>query len=574
MKLMKEKRFLKEYENIVWSFILVLVLSIVVAIRYDYYYALNDDVLIKDIISGVYTGTPESRNNQMLYPLTLLFALLYRMIPVVPWYGVFLWLCHYGCLFLVLHRILKLCEDKKVKRLICLPVCFVLGAVFLEHLVLVQYTVTGGLLATTALFLLVTETDREHLFRNSMPYIGLAVLSLLIRSEMLLLMLPFLCVAGLYVWSCEKKILERVHFYKYFGIIGCLLVCVGIMLLADNLAYSGKEWKEFRSFFDARTTLYDYTGVPLYEQNEAFYATKEINLQQYALLENYNYGLDSRIDATMMEEVAQYAEGIQDGFFQRLKMGMVRYRYRITNMDGYPYCLWAVAGYLLLLLSVCQKNKWRIMFTGGMMLMVRSVIWVYILMTNRIPDRIIHPLYFAECFLLAAIFCVEMSGKERKQRIYRVVPAIAILLVIAIINLGNSIRNTETEIARIEDNNIANRHFRQYCSEHQEDFFLLDVYSSIFFTEKVFTKQQPGENHELLGGWICNSPLYKKKLEAYGITSVEEALLNQDNVFLVQEADKSLDWVEAYYESKGYRISIAEKNRIDGGLAIYSLENK
>ena len=52
------------------------------------------------------------------------------------------------------------------------------------------------------------------------------------------------------------------------------------------------------------------------------------------------------------------------------------------------------------------------------------------------------------------------------------------------------------------------------------------------------------------------------------------AWLNQDNVFLVQEADKSLDWLEAYYESKGYRISIAEKNRIDGGLAIYSLENK
>jgi len=572
MNLMRAKRFFKEYENCILAFGLLLFVSIVIAIRYDYYYALNDDVLIKDIISGLYTGMPESRNNQMLYPMSLFFSLLYKVLPAVPWYGGFLWLCHYGCLFLILHRILKLCENKKIKRFICLPVILVLSGMFLEHLVLVQYTVTSGLLAATALFLLVTEPDREHLFKRSIPYIGLAMLALLLRSEMLLLMLPFLCVAGLYVWSCEKKIFKAAHFKKYFGIIGCLLAVVAGMLMIDGLAYSGEDWKEFRRFFDARTTLYDYTGVPAYEQNEAFYKANNISELQYELLKNYNYGLDESVDAAMMENVEEYAESIQDSFLARLKLGLVRYKYRIINMDGAPYCFWAVAGYVLLALAIHQKNKWRLIFTVGMMLMVRSVVWVYILMTNRIPDRITHPLYFAECLLLVAVFIIELqTGQERRIR-YRLSLGAVVILLVGLIGLGNGMKMTKNQIAQIEAQNVANAALMEYSAQHPDDFFFMDVYSSIYFTEKVFIQQQTGKNRELLGGWICNSPLYYKKLQAYGMASVEEGFVDHDNVFLVQKGESDLDWLVAYYESKGYRINITEEKILDGGLVIYSLE--
>lgn len=571
MNLMRAKRFYEKYENYILAGGLLLVLSIVTAIGYDYYYALNDDVLIKDIISGLYTGTPESRNNQMLYPMSLFFSLLYKVLPAVPWYGGFLWLCHYGCLFLILHRILKLCENKTIKRFICLPVALVLSGMFLEHLVLVQYTVTSGLLAATALFLLVTEPDRAHLFKRSIPYIGLAMLAVLLRSEMLLLMLPYLCVAGLYVWGCEKQIFTAAHFKKYFGIIGCLLAVVAGMLVIDGLAYKGEDWKEFRRFFDARTTLYDYTGIPVYEQNEAFYEANNIGELQYELLKNYNYGLDESMDAAMMEAVAEYAEGIQDDFLARLKMGLVRYKYRIINMDGAPYCFWAVAGYVLLALAMHKWNRWRIVFTGSMMLMVRSVVWVYILMTNRIPDRITHPLYFAEFLLLAAVFIIEMRRQERRNR-YRLGLGGVVILLVGLISLGNGIKTTEEQILQIEEQNVANAALMEYSVQHPDDFFFMDVYSTIYFTEKVFTEQQAGKNRELLGGWICNSPLYEKKLQAYGMASVEEGFAHHDNVFLVQREESDLDWLVAYYESKGYRINITEEKIMDGGLVIYSLE--
>lgn len=571
---MNIKSLFRKYENKILAAGLLLVLSVAIAVKYDYYYALNDDVLIKDIISGLYTGVPESRNNQMLYPLSLFFCLLYTVLPAVPWYGCFLWLCHYGCLFLILQRCLNLCGKKTVKYLICLPAGLVLSGMFLEHLVLVQYTVTSGLLAATALFLLMTETDREHLFKKSIPYMGLALVSLLLRSEMLLLMLPYLCVAGLYVWSLEKQILRKEHFKKYFGVIGCLLGFLVCMLVIDSLAYNGKEWKEFRRFFDARTGLYDYTGVPVYELNEAFYEANNISEIQYELFENYNYGLDERIDAAMMDNVAKYAEEIQAGLGTRLKTGLVRYKYRILNMDGAPYCLWTVAGYILLAMAMHKKNKWRIILTGGMMLLVRSVIWVYILMTNRIPDRITHPLYFAECLLLVSVFLMEFHGAQERRNRYRHGLGVTVLLLVGLINLGNGIKTAGEQISQIEEHNAANNILLEYSSQHPDDFFFMDVYSSIYFTEKIFTKQYPGENRELLGGWICNSPIYDKKLGAYGMVNAEEGLINHENVFLVQSKESARDWLQEYYESKGYRIIITEEKDLGGGLGLYSLKEK
>lgn len=572
---MQIKGFCEKYENKILAGGLLLLLMVLIACCYDYFYSLNDDVLIKDIISGVYSGAPESRDNQMLYPLSLLFSLLYKLLPMVPWFGIFLCGCQYGCLYLIAERSLVLCKKRKYKKIIVLIIIvLMIGGCFLEHLVLVQYTVSSGLLATTAIFLMVTEQDREHLLKRSIPYIGLAILALLLRSEMLLLMLPFICIAGLYVWSCERKIWEVAHFKKYFGIIGCLMACVAGMLLADTVAYGGEDWKEFRRFFDARTTLYDYTGVPLYEQNTEFYEQENISKQQYELLQNYNYGLEQQIDADFMENAAAYAKKQQPSLIDRLKTGIIRYRYRITNMDGFPYCLWAVAGYLLLALSVNRSNKWRMLFLGGMMLGIRSVVWIYILMTNRIPDRITHPLYFAECLLLVGVFLVEVVHKEVKKKQYRIIPAMVVLIVVSMMNLIEGVDITEKQIAKIQENNVANTYFREYCEEHQEDFFFLDVYSSIYFTEKIFVRQQTGKNYELLGGWICNSPIYDKKLEACDILSVEDALLKRDNVYLVQKEEKSLEWLEDYYAIKGQKIKSKVVHKLKGGLEIYSLEKE
>lgn len=85
---MAGKQFLKKHENCILSLAMALILAGILAARFDFYYDLNDDVLIKDILSGVYSGTPDGHTMQLLYPLGALLALLYRGLSI-PVFGAF-----------------------------------------------------------------------------------------------------------------------------------------------------------------------------------------------------------------------------------------------------------------------------------------------------------------------------------------------------------------------------------------------------------------------------------------------------------------------------------------------------
>ena len=72
-------------------------------------------VMMKDIISGVYTGTPDGHNMQTLYILGAFISLLYRLCGSIPWYGLFLFLCQMGSLYLTGLRLLQLSEKRYAK---------------------------------------------------------------------------------------------------------------------------------------------------------------------------------------------------------------------------------------------------------------------------------------------------------------------------------------------------------------------------------------------------------------------------------------------------------------------------
>ena len=63
--------------NNVLAFFMIIFLFGLSAVFFDFYYDLNDDVLIKDIVSGAYTGTPDAHSIQMLYPISRVICFAY-----------------------------------------------------------------------------------------------------------------------------------------------------------------------------------------------------------------------------------------------------------------------------------------------------------------------------------------------------------------------------------------------------------------------------------------------------------------------------------------------------------------
>ena len=64
--------------NFIISIVLVLIAVLFMGYVGDYFFDLNDDVLMKDLLSGSYTGSPSAHNIQMLYPISLFISLLFN----------------------------------------------------------------------------------------------------------------------------------------------------------------------------------------------------------------------------------------------------------------------------------------------------------------------------------------------------------------------------------------------------------------------------------------------------------------------------------------------------------------
>ena len=621
--------FLKKRENWLIPAFCCLVLFLGTGMAWDYYFDLNDDVLIRDILSGVYTGEPEALTAQLLWPLSALLAGLYRVLPGVPVFGAFLWLCQAGSIFLILKRSLDAVSGSaapgKIRaagtfsvsgslKKLCLSLLetLLIAACLLYHLVFVQYTVTAGLLATAAIFTFLTVRERESeravtFWLRCLPAALLFWLAFCLRSEMGLLLLPLAGVGGIWKWAARAMrgpVFTGRNAASFLGLFGLILAGVLACFGADRLACSDPEWQEFEALFDARTQVYDFYDASLrsFEENREFYEGLGLTEAQCELLVNYNYGADDAIDAQVMERIAAYGRKTRGTFAHSLAEGIWLYVQRLKNNrsivpdDQLPW-LALEGGLAALLLAAAfvrwraaRKEKktfpkgqgilWKLLLLGA----VRSGLWMYLILRERVPERISHPLYFCELVMLAWLFLDtvcgmrQISGQQSSGwqtsgpeglpvRVIRIA-ALVLSLAAVVIWLPQEAERTDAEYARREQGNAVN--LAALSRYRQENLYLADVMSTVDFSEKLFTEKIRPGNYDLLGGWLCKSPHSEKKLAAFGYESMGQAVLSGENVRFVGEADTDWSWLtELLAEHGGNGELVLEEEITAEGRSLY-----
>lgn len=584
---MDVKECRKRVEDWLIPLVCVLVLFGAAGVWFDFYYDLNDDVLIKDIVSGVYTGTPESRNVQMLWPLGAFLALLYRILPGVPVLGGFLWLCQAGSIYCIVHCSLRFAVSVPGKWFLGLTETAAVGSMLFYHLVFVQYTVTSGLLMTAAVVCFFTcEREDGGWIRKMLPAAGLALLAYLIRSEMMLLLLPLAGVAGIWKWAGERPVFTGRNIVRYAGLFVGILLGMLAAYLADRAAYGSGEWKEFRELFDARTEIYDFKSGDLrsYEKNRAFYDELGLSEAQCALLENYNYGISEKIDGPLLRAISGYGLTTQGYFLHSLKEGLWLYRERLRDNRALgfremPFLLPEAVLMVLLLLTGLREKRGAVFWRLGLFAAVRSVLWLYLILRERVPERISHPLYFMEigmlsCLLLCSLAREDETGRGPSGREagpaeglprFPVRPmAAALLAVIALAGLPEEWERTADQYAAREKENELDLAARAYYGEHPDRLYLADVMSTVDFSEKLFAADDGFGNYDLLGGWLCKSPLAQEKLRSFGYDTVQEAVTDA-GTFLAGRAGISWDWLEEVLAQQGIRGDVVPVEAVSAG---------
>ena len=137
-----------------------------------------------------------------------------------------------------------------------------------------------------------------------------------------------------------------------------------------------------------------------------------------------------------------------------------------------------------------------------------------------------------------------------------------------------AIGTLKTAIDTIEKDLVKNvEKLKVYCMDHPENFYFMDVYSSVSYSEKMFVNVDNSiHNYDIMGGWASKSPLYRKKLKAYQINTMEEGLLSMENVYFVRKKAEDMHWLSNYYESHGENIKITLVETIDDVFEIYRIE--
>ena len=574
------------------------------SVTYDFYYDLNDDTTIKDIISGAYTGKPSAYSVQMLFPLSFCISLCYRAIPGIPWYGLFLCVCQFGAWALIAWRVTGVVKKQWQQYMaLCFEMVIYFG-LLIRQLVIVQYSVTSGICMATAILLYLTgeekELPRQNLKQN-IASILLVILSFMIRTEMCIMLLPFLVLSGFCKWMSNEKIFTVQNIKRYLYLIGTALIGMTVVLALDKLsiATSGESeaWQAFREFFDERTTLYDFYGIPFYEEHAAFYEMIGCSEESYSLLQNYNFSLDESIDEYLLENVVNYQEKMaKTGCGLAMTAGMISknslseaiwlYKEQLIHAKSGVYAYMLLAAYIsFVLLAGGRKNSgcyWKM----ALLLVIRSILWIYLFMVDRVLDRVTCPLLVAELMVLLGWIIQESIWVKpiAKNFVYVKLQAIGTYSLLAICAFLACVMNAQKLQSEYEARERINSRWESllaYCAEHEDAYYAVDVYSStsyegILYSEKIYKNVDNSyRNFDICGGWLSKSPLMYEKLGKMQIETLEEALISKDNVYFVATPDKDLSWLVDYYAYKGKTVNPFKVDTIyDNGaecFAVYHL---
>lgn len=513
-----------------FGFVALSVAMIAVMILRPPVFYLNDDVAMRSILSGAYTGTPDGHAVYMKYPLTGVLALLYRVLGIVPWMELFFAISIFFCMSFFAE-----CFASRLMG------CVLAFGIYMPFVLYMHYTLVAALLAATAVFLLV-KGDR------GIKAWVLLLLSFLIRSQVGLLSLPFVICAwvwrmGLLEGGQGKQ--ESVHMLKW-GVywIAAVLCCS----LIHNVCYSSPEWKEYLDYNDSRTLLYDYTNflsADTYGENCTAYG---MTPTEYNILYNYNNLLDNSIDAERMGEIAdRVSESMKPAgsFVTSVKNSVRQYLTHIRYNDAPFNYIWL--GSVLILGCCCVLGKhWFMLGIVAVLELGRSVVWIYLIWKGRFPQRVSQSLYLLEILLLLGMLMTLAHGINLAEKVKKIAAwGLAVALLFFCISQW---RNTFDELKYRDDVQKGWETIKEYCEERPETIFFADVFSVVQYAESQYTRDC--ENIVLLGGWLSASPLSGEIFEKIGVADAGEALYDVKEVRLLAVKDRDVQWLEEYLQER------------------------
>ncbi len=535
-----------------------------------------DDVGLRNILSGIYTGQPDAHTFFIYYLLAKMLSLLYLYMPDGYWYVWFLLAANYGSLVLILYR--TVCRVKSHQKLVLFAELLVFAILWIRNLIMPEWTVSAGIMSATAIFWYATipeETQKKHILGEYLIPLVLLVLAFNLRSSVAEMAIPFAMIvflAKIYKGRWDKKNLWKKEF---IFLLTCMLA-VGVSILVNYLAYSSEEWKEQKKFSTYRANMIDRYGYPDYDEYEELYSENNISKEMYESIRyDYNFlmagkGILTSDDLKELSEQAElsfyeehpFGEWLQECFLKRWK-----------EARGDTYRIYSIVFYAGMLVgAICawkRKDKIKLLLIVGT-IFIYEFFWIYLYYKNRMLWRVGCSLNILALAVMIAFLWDEQYVQRFILRKKTILPIIFTCSLLLGSSLSAAQRTNETEVS----NAYLLQDTKRYCEQHKENVYFRHFYSfcnTITYKELIETgEERSAANFILPNGWSVILPMDSQYAPTGGKRELCSWIAEKDNIYFIIEkerAEPTCTRTENLFASRGFSCDLMledELNMING----------
>lgn len=483
-------------------------------------YSINDDIGLKRIASGIFTGLAPSQNLIFSsFPFTTMLVILYKITLKVDWYGLFLLSC---LIFFSIYTIYSIIKNLKntFQKIIVVPLLLIFPLLIIPNLFnKITFTKVSGFIATCGLIIFLLPKTK---FKNFIILISI-IISYGIRYESCLMISVFYLPAWIYKNFDNKEELKKDFFFGC-KILMILIVCI---LIEKLIIYNSPQWKKYLEYNEYRSEYYDYyvstiENLPKKERADLYYRAGFTGLE-VSLLLNYNIGLDTSIEDKIPTLIKLCEE---KGLHHNMNL-LSSAETLLTSKLGIIHL---ITVFILICILLEMPNKKQVFKRYILFFLFEAIILSVLIINGRIIERVCLTLYFG---LLSINLYLIFDNDKTKGLFYyllnnyKVLIASSCLILFTFSIIKAYIPKTPTGLVTIP---------LKYISEHPENYYIYNDFDEQTFSLK---NKDTLTNYINIGGCTTYSPLYNQKLNSLGVNSLIELAL-KDNVYVILPYDQNV----------------------------------
>lgn len=523
-------------------------------------YSTNDDRMIAEIVSGQFSGKPESYGIQMTYGFTWFLSKFYELSRSFNWYGIVLIAVQMFSFGTVLYR-LQSFKEKWLDKILFLAIAvFLYVGLWLKVYVQLTYTTTAAFVGMAAIFWYASSKSD---WKNTLMAILLANIAFCIRPNIFYMFVP---ATGLvYLW----KLIGKKDFKKLtIGAPFMILAVTAILFVINASAYAKEGWKEFRDFFDVRTNVYDYYDLLPYNEYPELYEPYGISEEEFNMMRVYNYTVLDDLPKEFFPEYIEACKAMEkeqgiDFVSKSIDAVKIFAKDVLHNAYGDENSILFISAAVLLVLLLLMK-RYALAIYLGIQSAAIGVVWLYFTYWGRTIERIQVTMSLIFLAVILHVLC-EFWMTDRSCEMESNQNAISKKLVL----LLGMISFAVVAIGEFKDyryENIEKTYWygdveaiKEYCAKDPDRLYYMDIATMTELYGKCTIKNSEPEyiNYISMGDWTAYCPHYEEKLVRHGVDNVAESIIDE-NTYVIMLHNYQLkcmkeylnveeDWVETIF---------------------------